>query len=172
MKKTFIIFLVLCSQTLMNHALAVNTPIRPHFSGTFDCTSTIFHPLPYSELSTMKIEEVEKKLNRSLELKEKLTFKLLKRFYKKDALKSLMADDCTILERKAGNSLLFGLLGLLIAGIIFGILAISAGSKAVKLAKANPTCPDAERKRKKGTAGIVLGVIDIIGAFFVLLFLL
>lgn len=133
-----------------------------------DCTLEIFAPLQLSDLPNMSRKEVEQKLNRRLKIKERLTLRLLKRNVKRMEDIGFNNNDCSTLEKKARNSVSFGILGLLIAGIIFGILAISAGSKAVKLAKANPDCPDAERKRKKGTTGIVLGVIDIIGAIIVL----
>jgi len=61
-----------------------------------------------------------------------------------------------------------GIIGLFIAGLILGFIAILAGSKAVKLARENPDCPDAASMKKKGTVGMILGVIDIILSVLVL----
>jgi hypothetical protein len=130
-----------------------------------DCTSAYFAPLRITDLSEMNRKDVEQKLNRSLSLKDRLTLKLLQRHAKRKNNLGLSAtDDCSKMEKKAGNSILFGILGLIIAGIIFGIVAIALGSKARKLAKDNPDCPDAAKKAKKGKIGMILGVIDIIGA--------
>ncbi len=147
-------------------------PTIQEMDGTTDCTLTLFAPLWLSDLPDMSRKEVEQKLNRRLKLKERLTLNLLKRHAKRMDGLEFSNNDCSKLEKKARNSIIFGIIGLFIAGIIFGILAIIAGAKAVKLAKASPDCPDAEKKRKKGTIGIVLGVLDIIGAIILLAIIL
>jgi len=158
---------------ISNPALAVGVnPAVEETISTTDCTLSIFAPLQLSELPNMSRKEVERKLNRRLKFKERITLRQLKRHAKRMDGLAFNDDACALLEKRSKASVLFGILGLIIAGLIFGVIAISAGSKAVKLAKAHPDCPDAEKKRKKGTAGIILGVIDIIGGILVLALIL
>ena len=137
-----------------------------------DCELPIFAPLKNSELAEMERHEVEQKLARKLSFQERYTLRLLKRHIKRMDGLNPGQEACSQLIKKASNSLLFGIVGFFFAGIIFGILAISAGSKAVTLADTNPDCIDSVKLRNKGTAGIILGVIDIIGGFIVILLLL
>jgi len=143
-------------------------PAIEETNSTSGCTLSIFAPLQLSDLPNMSRKEVERKLNRRLKFKERITLRQLKRHAKRMNGLEFNDDDCALLEKRSKASVLFGILGLIIAGIIFGVIAISAGSKAVKLAKANPDCPDAEAKGKKGRVGIILGVIDIIASIAIL----
>ena len=61
--------------------------------------------------------------------------------------------------KAATSSLVCGIVGLLVAGIILGIIAIAQGNKAKQLGY----------QGGKATAGIVLGIIDIV---LVVLFLI
>lgn len=176
MKAKFLSLLLFCGFAFFlspsqGHSATV-IPATAQSVSTDDCTSTLFAPIKTSDLVGMSRKEVEVQLGRKLPLKERLTLKLVKRYDKRMTKLGLVENDCSFLERKANEALLFGLLGLLIAGIIFGILAITAGSKAKRLAAEHPDCPDAERKGKKGNTGIILGIIDIIGAIVVIAILL
>ena len=66
----------------------------------------------------------------------------------------------------AVQSLVFGLIGLFICGVIFGPLAISKASSAKAAIRSDPTLGG----EGLATAGTVLGVIDIVG-FVILLFI-
>lgn len=150
----------------------VGTPSIEETTKTTGCTLEIFAPLQLSDLPNMKRKEVEKKLNRRLKFKERMTLRLLKRHAKRMGGLEFNDDQCALLEKRAKAGVLFGILGLFILGFIFGFIAIIAGAKARKLAKEHPDCPDAEKNLKKGTAGIILGVIDIIGSIVVLALIL
>jgi hypothetical protein len=65
----------------------------------------------------------------------------------------------------ATASLVFGLLGLLICGVIFGPIAISKANAAKAAIKMDPTLGG----EGLATAGMVLGIIDIVGAVILLL---
>jgi len=175
-KSLHLVILLLSSLVFLgisNRALAVVVnPAMEEVHSTSDCTLSIFAPIQLSELPNMSRKEVEQKLNRRLKFKERMAFRQLRRHAKRMDGLEFNNDDCALLEKRAKAGVLFGILGLIIAGLIFGVVAIAAGSKAVKLAKANPDCPDAEKNRKKGSAGIILGVIDIIGSIVVLALIL
>ncbi|MGB3546356.1 MAG: hypothetical protein WBA17_05250 [Saprospiraceae bacterium] len=151
---------------------AIVTPTIVETEGVTGCTSSLFAPLRLSDLPEMSRKEVELTINRRLKLKERITLKVLKHHVKRMTRLGIDVDDCIQLEKKASNGVIFGIIGLFFAGIILGILAISAGSKAVKLSRANPDCPDAAKNGRKGNTGIVLGVIDIIGGIIFIALLL
>ena len=60
---------------------------------------------------------------------------------------------------KATASLVCGIVGLLILGIILGIIAIVTGNQALKI----------EPDNKKAKAGRILGIIDIVAAIFLVI---
>ncbi len=136
------------------------------------CTSNIFAPLEVADLAKMSRKQVERKLDRKLKFKERLTFKVMKRYAKRMDRLGTDEDACAMLEKKAKAGVLFGILGLIIAGLIFGILAIINGSKAKKYARENPTCPDAKKRGNQGTVGIILGILDIIGGAIIIALIL
>ena len=166
-KTLHLIMLLFCSLfflTIPNQTSAV--VVKPAVEETInnsDCTLSIFAPIQLSELPNMSRKDVEKKLNRRLKFKERMALRQLKRHAKRMDGLEFTEDECALLEKRSKASMLFGILGLIILGVIFGVIAIAAGAKANKLSKANPTCPDAQKKGKKGRIGIVLGIIDIIG---------
>ena len=59
----------------------------------------------------------------------------------------------------ATQSLVYGIISLLICGIIFGIVAIQKSNEAKRAIKANPNLTG----EGKATAGLVLGIIGLIG---------
>ena len=60
-------------------------------------------------------------------------------------------------NRAANDSLVYGIVGIFILGFILGIIAIVEGNKANSLGYVGG----------KATAGIVLGIIDIIGSIII-----
>ncbi len=150
------------------HAPAVNEVTNQKSK----CTSNIFAPLEIADLAKMSRKQVERKIDRKLKFKERLTFRVMKRYAKKMDRLGTDEDACAMLEKKAKGGVLFGILGLIIAGLIFGILAIINGSKAKKLAKENPSCLESQKRGKQGTVAIVLGILDIIGGALVIALLL
>ncbi|MEL6865902.1 MAG: hypothetical protein AAFP19_15865 [Bacteroidota bacterium] len=138
-----------------------------------NCVSSLFAPLTVEEIKTLKRKDIEKKLDRKLRLRERMTLRMVKRHAKRMEMIGASDSDCALMEKRARNAFLFGFIGLAAAGIIIGALAISQGSKAVKLAEANPDCVEAERSRKRGRTGIFLGIISIIASigFVILLFI-
>ncbi|MDX1476783.1 MAG: hypothetical protein R3301_03720 [Saprospiraceae bacterium] len=138
------------------------------------CTSTLFAPLTLFELKDMKRKEVEMALDRKLKLRERQVLKVLRKHVTRvDKLGLTLTDDaCREMERKASNAIVFGVIGLFLAGIILGILAISAGSRAQRLADSNPDCPNAADSKRRGRTGVILGVIDVVGAIIVLALIL
>jgi len=156
-----------------NDSLAVNIPpVQEESKSVLDCTSTLFAPLQLSDVRNLSRKKIEKKLDRKLKLKERLSLKMLKRYVKRADRLGLDNEDCEQMEKKAKGGLVMGIIGLFIAGLILGILAIIFGSKARKYAKENPDCEKAAASKTKGTIAIVLGVLDIIGGALVIAFLL
>ena len=146
----------------------VISPSNAAVNETSDCVINLFAPLQLTDLAVMSRKDVEKKLDKRLTFRERQSLRILKRHAKRIDGFELSNDDCAAINKKASNAVIWGIVGLLIAGLIFGIIAISMGSKAKRMAIANPDCPDAEKMRKKGNTAVVLGVIDIIGALIVL----
>lgn len=164
-KKVIVALLFFCSFLILgipSNGLAIHTVQKT--TETTDCTLSLFAPLQLSDLSNMSRKEVEQKINRRLKFQERLTLRLLKRHVKRMDKLDLDSDACSIIGKKARNSILFGIVGFLFAGIIFGGLAVNAGLKAVKLANENPDCPESEKRKRRGNIGIVIGVIDIVAA--------
>jgi len=60
----------------------------------------------------------------------------------------------------AVSSIVWGILGLFICGLIFGLLAISRANAAKKLVRGNPHLYTGDGL---ATFGLVLGVIDLVG---------
>jgi len=58
-------------------------------------------------------------------------------------------------------ALICGIVGLFIAGLILGVIAITQGAKAKAMGHTGG----------KATAGIVLGVIDIVGWIIIIMYL-
>lgn len=162
-------FLTGISETRVSFASDLTVAVE---ESSVDCQLPMFTPIPNAELTTMSRKEIEVQLGRRLSFRDRTALRMVRRHEKR--MENLNADDeiCSDLIKKASNSILFGLLGLLIAGIIFGVLAISAGSKAVNMADENPDCLDADRMRRKGSIGMLLGMIDIIGGVLFILLLL
>ncbi len=155
--------------------MAVTAPEQiPSVARTSSCVSTLFAPLLLSELPGMKRREVEKQLDRHLVLRERQILKILQRHVKRMGKIGLELDEaaCKEMERKAENAIVFGIIGLFLVGFILGFMAIAAGLKAKKLANANPDCPEAARMRKKGNAGIILGIADIIAGIVLIVLVL
>ena len=83
----------------------------------------------------MSRSEVESTLNRHLKFKERRILARLRYPVNRNERVNpdpKYGDACFEMERKAANAVLFGILGLIIAGIIFGIQVIVAGSNAQK----------------------------------------
>ncbi|MDX2306437.1 MAG: hypothetical protein NW226_26750 [Microscillaceae bacterium] len=140
----------------------VSAPIYQEIDTTTRQTWTPFAPLQLSELLNMSRKEVEQKLHRRLNFKERLTLFLLKHQAKRLQKLSPGNDDCPKLKKKAERANFFGIFGFFFLGMIFGIVAIVNGVQAIQLAEANPDCPEVEKYRKKATVGIVFGVLGII----------
>ncbi|MEO0896538.1 MAG: hypothetical protein AAFY71_09085 [Bacteroidota bacterium] len=137
-----------------------------------NCDSEIFAPLSIPELLELDNQEVSQAINRKLSFKDKIILKKLRKHLKRKKELGLSLEECSLMEKKANNALIAGLIGLLFAGIILGAVAIANGRKAVSLAEKNPDCEEAAAAKKRGGNMIILGVIDIIGAILVILFIL
>jgi len=136
------------------------------------CTIPFLAPIQIHELKDLRRKEVEKRINRKLKFKERILFRMLKRHSKRTADLPDTEDSCELMAKRAKGSVALGIIGLVFAGLILGFVAILSGSKAVKLARANPDCPDAASLKKKGTAGMILGIIGMIGSILVLVLVL
>lgn len=129
----------------------------------YNCTSSVFAPLELYELKDMSRKEVEKKLNKKLKFKERMVLKIVKKALKKADKYNLDMErnDCAELESKANTSFILGIIGMVVLPLIMGIIALSFATKALRIADANPDCPDVEKYRAKAQTGKILGIIAI-----------
>lgn len=145
MRKCLFILAVFSMLLPANPALAISLP------GASSSPSTTL----FTRISTLKEKDLRKQLGRKLTIKEKVAFFFLKKKAKKLAKE----------ESKSGESaFVAGLIaiGLLVTGLFFpplligslvaAIVAVSSGSKALKL----------DRGNKKARTGRLLGWITII----------
>ena len=127
--------------------------IKPFNSFSNSPAITISPSIP--DISTLKVKEVEKLLNRKLKLKEKIALKILQWKLKKE-IKSKKGESKSDLGK---TSMILGIIGigvllipyLAIASIPCAILAIVFGNNARKV----------NRDDRKAKTGVILGWITI-----------
>lgn len=111
--------------------------------------------------------ELEDAIGRKLTFKEKIALKLVKKKLKKHKeLDPKVAFEQTKTDAMAVAGFVTGLVSLFIFGIILGILAIVFSSIALKRIKREP---EALTGRGLAVAGLVLGIIGLVGALIVIL---
>lgn len=121
------------------------------------------------DLAKANFDDIEQQLGRKLKWKERVGLKILKRKIRRsqnqteEEVKLKRTDTLAIL------SVIFGIVGLFVAGIILGLLAVIFGLIAFSRITKSP-----ETTKGLGTAkaGVILGCLSIIGAVVVLAMLM
>lgn len=168
--KGMFLFLLLASPFYAAHAVVAPSGAEAPVNSE-NCTISFLAPLGWNDIATMHRKEIEQQLGKKLKLKERMVLKIAQRKLRRMET-PIQGDVCYEMERKAANSVTLGLIGIFVAQVVIGIIAIVTGLKAKALAKKEPNCKEASKTKSKGTTGVLLGVLDLLVAALLIVLLI
>lgn len=148
--------------TNLTQAVVKSNIVEKHYSSVFE--------LDAEDLINLEKTDLEKKIGRKLNIKEKLTLSFVKRKLRKNS--NLTGENALEQVKTDGMAIagfVTGLVSLFLFGFILGVLGVIFSAIALKRIKREP-----ESRKGKGLAiaGLILGIVGIIGWTLYLLILL
>jgi len=115
-------------------------------------------------------KEFERQLGRKMSFKERIGFALLKGKLNKAQNQNQNTDNSRVpTDGLAIASLVLGIIGIFVAGLILGFLAILFAILSFKNIKKHE---GARKGKGLATAGLIIGIAAVLGAAYVIIFLL
>lgn len=141
-----------------NVTKAVNhLPVQKNYHSVFELTG--------DDLINLERTGLEAKIGRKLTIKERLLLKIVKRKLRKNAkLTGENAAEQVQTDGFAIAGFVTGLIGIFIFGMILGIFGIVFSALALKRIKREP---ETRKGRGLAIAGLVLGIVALVGAVII-----